>query len=288
MYIHRCFSIALIFFCMIYSFSFQSYAGDSCSISSVQDPVATPPLCRGKSVNALLSATTSQPDFSNVTDILQGERNLLQVDDLVIQNPTSKLEDVATPFSNTFRNYMAFTEDKEVTNTTRPDIIAVSDNCNTNNGGDLGPTVYPYGSPSAQQTNAVRMFNLDRDLIVTFSLKEGSLCAVFSSSITIQDPLGILSIPVLDLSGNYAQRPVFTHSAVGDFNNDGYEDILIIKGGTRPGMFVISAVDPDDPGLGVMLGPYRNFPKVGDIFFIITIKSYVVSCNWRLQWRYYN
>lgn len=267
MYIYRYLSIALIFFCMIFTISFQSVAGDSCKISSVQDPVlSTPPLCRGKSINALLSATTSQPNFSNVTDILQGERNLLQVDDLVIQNPTSKLEDVSTPFSNTFLDFIVFTEDKELTEVIGPDIIAVSDNCNTNNGGNLGPTVFPYGSPSAQQTNAVRMFNLDRDLIVTFSLKEGSLCADSAASITIQDPLGLISIPVRNLTGNYGERPTFTQSAVGDFNDDGYEDILIMKGTQRPGMFVISAVDPDNPGLGVKLGPFRAFPKIGDIF----------------------
>jgi len=266
MHIFRDLLLSLIFFCMIFSLSFQSLADDSCSINSVQDPVAAPPLCRGKSINALLSATTAEPNFSNVTDILQGERNLLQVDDIVIQNPTSKLEDVVTPFSNTFLDFIAFTEDKEVAELIGPDIIAVSDNCNTNNGGSLGPTVYPYGSPSAQQTNAVRMFNLDRDLIVTFSLKQGSLCAASAASITIQDPLGLLSIPVHVVSGNRGERPVFTHSAVGDFDNDGYDDILIIKGGPRPGMFVISAVDPDNPGLGVRLGSFKPFPKIGDAF----------------------
>lgn len=262
MYIFKYFSLTLIFLSMSIAISFPSLAGDSCRINAVEDPVlSTPPLCRGKSINALLSATTSQPNFSNVTDILQGERNLLQVDDLVIKNPTSKLAANVDGGSNTFLDFIVFTEDKAITEVIGPDIIATSNNCDTNNGG-TGNTTFPYGSPSAQQTNAVRMFNLDRDLIVTYSLKEGSNCINNATSITTQDPLGIVSIPVRDNVGTKrSSYPDFMHSAVGDFNNDGYEDILIIKGGVESGMFVISANDPDVPESGYHLGPFKQFQQ---------------------------
>jgi len=260
MHIFRHLFLSLILLSTMFSLSFSSLASDSCRINKAEDPVlSTPPLCVGRSIDALLSATTAEPNFSNVTDILQGERNLLPVDDLVIKNPTSKLSDTVTPVSNTFLDFIAFTENKQVTEIIGPDIIATSNNCDTNNGGP--GTTYPYGSPSAQQTNAVRMFNLSRDLIVTYSLKEGSGCVSNATSITTQDPLGSVFIPVRNLNNNYGANPDFSQSTVGDFNNDGYEDILIIKGGVKSGMFVISAEDPDAPEFGYRLGPYKQFAQ---------------------------
>ncbi len=252
-------SISVLLLCAIWFLPFPSKAGESCRINrAVQDPVsATPPLCVGRSVSTLLSATTAEPNFSSVTDILQGERNLLPVDDMVIMNPTARLpqqQQIGTP--TTIQDFFAFTENKRVTELTGPDIIAVSDGCNTNSG-----AFFPYGSPSAQQTNAVRMFNLDRDLVVTYSLKQDSGCNNSASIITTRDPLGLVSVPEQNINGIRGNFPDFLQSAVGDFNNDGYEDILIIKGGFEGGMFVISANDPDNPSAGLFLGPFHTFAK---------------------------
>jgi len=240
-------------------------ADDSCRIQSVQDhAVSTPPLCRGKSVNALLSATTAEPDFSDVDDILQGERNLLPVDDLVLMNPTSRLPNQASSnVTTTIRDFFLFTNNKTVTDFIDPGPLFIRD-CDPN-----GPEPFngfPYGMPTPQQTDAVRMFNLDRDVVVTYSMNNRSISSVckggtLTTSITIQDPLGLITIPELQVANHSIP---FMHSVVADYNQDDYEDVLIFtgaSGGLNATLYVYTAVDPDNPEKGVKRVLSTIFPR---------------------------
>jgi len=225
-----------------------------------------PPLCKGKSVNALLSASTGEPDFSNVDDILQGERNLLPVDDLIVMNPTSRLPN--EPISSSteiIRDFFFFTNNKAVTELIEPEPILINQDCNTNGPSNGFPPVgFPYGIPSRQQTNAVRMFNLDRDVVVTYARDAPTECSFNTRNyvITIQDVLGEITFPETSIPrfGDPIKDYGFDKSVVGDFNLDGYEDILLITGPGEPSMRVVTAIDPDVPEMGVKFGSRRPLP----------------------------
>lgn len=128
------------------------------------------------------------------------------------------------------------------------------------------------------------MFNIDRDVVVTYSVGRwgnfvaSSVCQ--GISIITQDPLGLLSIPDININGDtvYSIQPYFLQSAVGDFNQDGYEDILIIKGGRDSSMFVLTAEDPDVPELGLKLvGPFELFPSTNGFSAMNAMSSPVIG-----------
>ena len=159
----------IVFSCVISFFPFISRANDSCKIQSVQATVNTPPLCRGKSVNALLSATTAEPDFSDVDDILQGERSLLPVDDLVVMNPTGVRPNQACVRETSVRDGFFLTANKNVNSFINKGQL-IAGQCTTNCSTAPVKGSFLYGAPSAQQTNSVRIFNIDRDVVVTYSV----------------------------------------------------------------------------------------------------------------------
>jgi hypothetical protein len=255
-------NISLIILLIFFFISISSIADDSCKIPKLQDPVVSgvPGLCKGKPVNALLSASTGEPDFSNVDDILQGERTLLPVDDLVVMNPRARTPSDPETGLILIQDFFFFTEDEQISELITPLAIGAAE-CAIN-GGSSNAGSFPYGAPSPQQTNSVRMFNLDRDLVVTYSiLGSSSDCVDSGLVITTQDPMGMVSVPVFLPQGLYNELPFFLQSTVGDFNDDGYEDILMTRGGPDSGMFIITARDPNIPEMGLKLGPYTAFPK---------------------------
>jgi hypothetical protein len=249
-------TIALAF--CIFAISPAVLADESCSIKTPETDVGAPPLCKGRSIDALLSAETEEPDFGGVNDILQGVRTIFPAEDLIVMNPNSRLPNGPQTALIRIRDFFFFTEDEQVTQYVEPLPIAVTE-CNTNGGGDTPDWL--YGAPSPQQTNSVRMFNLDRDVVVTYSIRSSSSnCALSGLVVATQDPLGVVFVPSLFPTGLYNKLPFFLQSAVGDFNGDGYEDILIIRGGADSGMFIITARDPNVPGNGLKVGPYVAFP----------------------------
>lgn len=276
---HALLAVALIFIAVIHADS--AYA--KCKISSAgpteaESPDAvggTPPLCKGRTNLAnMLSATTGEPDFSDNDDILDGFRDMLPVDDLVMMNPTAKNKGEATSTPTTIQNFYFLTNDKQVTDYIVPPVIDTAP-CSTN--GPANP--YPFGMPSPQQTQVLRMFDLDRDVVVTYAANQNAdpdQCLGLSTkgnrniSITVDDPMGEIFIPVMTLN---TLSVYFIQSAGYDFNGDGYDDMLIMSGDYDPIIFVISAVDPDDPGLGVKISSITSIsnsqsamssPVVGD------------------------
>ncbi len=252
----------LVFFGILMLTLSALQADQECEISTSEAPVAsTPDLCKGRTVKeALLSEETGEPNFSNVDDILQGERELLLVNDLVFGNPTARLasQTQTDPIHpNLYLSYLLTGDDN---------VAEVQDQgekrSNTKCFGFNGPYFeFVYGIPTPIQTQTARMFNLDRDLVVTYGPDVDEFLfyctnqgGVKNFSFQVFDPQHEISVPVRLRNTNAVS---FQQSAVADFDRDGFDDVLFAAGrnssDTHPRLLVLSAKDPNDPSAGVAL-----------------------------------
>ena len=165
------------------------------------------------------------PDFSNVTDILGGQRHLLRNDDLVLDvAPALTLN----PFLSQGLNITA-----------GPPFDFESSNC-----------------PGVLQSRVGRLFNTPRDSIVTLAgtASAGPGCTGGSNlALYIHDPEDRSNKSQTDLTTNAN----FSQIALADFNGDGYADIIFLNQGSAS---VLTAQNPNDASQGLAFGPPLVLP----------------------------
>jgi hypothetical protein len=154
---------------------------------------------------------------TDTDDVLNGQRYLVRADDLVVADPAS------TSSTSTDVDYFALdTDDMSIT---------TSDSVAATNLVSLSCVSHSSTSvPFPQQTQTMRMFNLANDVIVTLAPTAGSSgtdCSNQQSgamTFYIDDPLSGKRYTSV-VSGDIRNR--WLHTAVGDFDGDGFDDLFI-------------------------------------------------------------
>lgn len=171
------------------------------------------------------------PCFTNVTDILNGRRQLLPTDDLVVTG-TFKVD------SESFQD---------------TDIWTLP----TTNSAVSGQTQFsPYSTVTGSPADAFkadsrigRMFNLPNDVVVTVAPtgRVGNLQLL----VKIKDTSNTVTIP--DSIVAFSQNAVLHSITLGDITGDGFDDLFVsFAEGSFGGVTVAaSAVDVDDPSKGL-------------------------------------
>jgi hypothetical protein len=168
-------------------------------------------------------AGAADPDFTNVTDILGGQRHLLRDDDLVIGQAPN------------FQRYVLETQGLQIANQNAATVV------NASCGGNI-PTPPPF------QTRVGRPFNLNHDVIVSLAplRTAGSGCSgAPNMGLYIQDPQNAANNSLTDLT----LSPNFTQIVLADFNGDGFADIFFLNDQFA---IVYTAKDPNDPAQGLI------------------------------------
>jgi len=193
----------------------------------------------------------SDPDYSQIADFTGGRTHLLRNDDLVMTfNYQSNNETRGTLFTaGTAASQGVLLNDRR--------IIPQGPGC-TNSAG----CQYDYHQFVGNRPAIGRFFNTDRDTVVQYPiLLDGYPYFVSLVGKTVTTP-----VPSAGLTWKTAQNINFVTggdsflAAVGDFNQDGYDDLLMAWSNTsafpsNPKMCVATAVDVNDPGKGFKFGP---------------------------------
>ncbi len=175
-----------------------------------------------------------QSCFTNVSDILNGQRHLLRTDDLLI----------AGQFGAVFAGAILDTSNSAVSASAASSLAGNNNACL-----DFTPTF--------RTAVSARMFNLNHD--VTMSVA----CVLEDFPYTLSlyfDPDPDLPKPLFVQTGFGSQSGNFQLlSTVADFTGDGYDDVVLAgwsdEGGPIvPSAFVLSAVDPNVPSKGMRVG----------------------------------
>jgi hypothetical protein len=169
-----------------------------------------------------LVGAAEPPDFSNVTDILGGQRHLLRNDDLVL--------DVAP----SLQRYVFQTQGLQI----------ASQNATT---------VGNLNCPGVLQSRVGRLFNLPNDVIVTLAgtISPGPGCTGDPNmALYIHDPHQ--QDGSNDSRTDFSANPQDSQIALADFNGDGYADIIFLNQGSAT---VLPAQDTNDASKGLTFGP---------------------------------
>jgi hypothetical protein len=189
-------------------------------------------------------AGAADPDFTNVADILGGQRHLLRDDDLVFGQVPN------------FQRYVLGTSGLQIANQEAETVVSAS----------CGGTI---PSPMPFQTRVGRLFNLNRDVMVSLAplSTAGSGCGGNPNmAFYIQDPQDASNTS----QSSETLSPNFNQLALADFNGDGYTDLFYLNDQFA---IIYTAANPDEPSQGVtevaQLGlgaPYapRADPVTGD------------------------
>jgi hypothetical protein len=204
-----------------------------------------------------------QPCFSDVPDILHGERHLLRIDDLVVTgvwNPNTQALGALLPTSNT-----TITQ-------------ATSSRLNVSIGGTCASSPETVDSLSNAVAVGGRMFNLDHDVVLSAVAQNNRTNPNFEPNcdvVVFADPDG-LPVPAIFVPSGFAYSAITQlYAAVADFTGDGYDEIvlagLIPNAGTGMLMQVLTAVDPDNPSQGVKAGDVGGpFGTSAQVFTLTT------------------
>jgi hypothetical protein len=173
------------------------------------------------------------PNFDDIDDPLNGQRVLANVVNLVVNNPG---------YSNnqtTEQNIVLATENGAISGATTQSILTVD--CQTSSS----------GLPFPQQTRLVRLFNQANDVILTLaptSAASGDNCAGTNNmAFHVVDTLNSAH----DTTTTTTLGASLVQLGVGDFNQDGFDDVLVLNDAE---LFVVTAADINTPSSGLIIG----------------------------------
>ena len=187
------------------------------------------PAARAGIVLAVLAALTAglawaaDPDFSDVSDILGGQRHLLRNDDLVIGQIVAFQRDVLLTAGLTIASQSI--------------APVVSAPC-----GGQAPQPPPF------QTRVGRLFNLDHDVVVILAplSTAGPGCSGSPNlALYVQDPQN----PANDSQTRITVSPNFNQIVLADFDGDGRADVLFLNDQFA---VIFTAANPDNPAQGLI------------------------------------
>ena len=177
------------------------------------------------------TSNAPEPDYSNVSDILNGQRTLLQDDDLIVTafNPNGGLN--RTPSLT-----------GTIMNTANGKVSAVQP---TSSGLNIG-------DDRIHKLFTGRFYQSDKDLVIrAVPTLIGSL-----PYLLVTDGSNLVAAPRLP---NGAERDVTFSAAVGDFNGDGYADFAVNYGpGDETGKMVVYSGANSDGTKNLRFGPART------------------------------
>ncbi len=186
------------------------------------------------------AARATAQTVADTDDVLSGTSYLVRSDDLVVADPAS--------ISSTETKAQYFGLDTDDMTISTADTVAAKKVV------DLSCVAHsPSSVPFPQQTQTMRMFNLPNDVIVTFAPTEGAGGTDCSNqqagtmTFYIDDPVAgrrYTSIASIDV------RNRWLHTAVGDFNGDGFDDLFI---STDEWTYIATANDTSSPASGVSI-----------------------------------
>ncbi|HSU43257.1 MAG TPA: hypothetical protein VLN42_03485 [Casimicrobiaceae bacterium] len=185
-----------------------------------------------------------QSCFTDVGDILNGQRHLLRTDDLLIGGL----------FGSAFAGAILDTTNSTVTASAASRLTGSNSQCL-----DFSPTFRTAAS--------ARMFNLNHDVTMSVACWGGfpyTLALYFDPDPDLPKPL-FLSTNFGDRNGDNFQL----FSIAADFTGDGYDDIALVGSTANadhfvPSAVVLTAVDPGAPDKGIRAGnpAFFDFPSV--------------------------
>jgi hypothetical protein len=184
---------------------------------------------------ALNPCIAGQSCFTDVTDILNGQRHLLRVDDLV----------VAGQFGSTFAGAILNTANSTITAARHRAWRAL-----------------PMRAKGRSALASARMFNLNHDVTLSASGAVPQALPLSSSYPPMSIPTRTYQPYTMQTNFGDTSFPGFPFrilSVVADFTGDGYDDVAFVGlaanfGGEQhqvPDAIVVSAVDPNTPGSGL-------------------------------------
>lgn len=189
-------------------------------------------------------ALAQSPDFTDVDDILEGRRVLVDVADLLAVEPHPN----GSGSSTTPSRLVLYTDDgKIVSETASSDGVR---NCEPSNS---------CINPFPQQERIVRLFSLPHEV------KVAAVATANATGTDCQGPNN-LAIRVDDLVTGSSTMTVLSASnaflqlGVGDFDFDGMDDLVLIN---SVEMFAFNAQDVDDPTAGIARHAATQLPAAG-------------------------
>lgn len=195
------------------------------------------------------SLPVAAQSLADTDDVLDGQRYLVRADDLVLADPA--LVNPDTPVTRV--SYFELnTDDMVITNSETVGATTLdTPACAAN----------PQEStPFPQQTQTMRLFNLPNDVIVTLAPSSGTSgfgCAsgqTNNMTFFIDDPHGGSSYS--HEVGSPGLTNGWLHSAVADFNADGFDDLFVISDKSA---YVVTAEDVDTPSAGIRIASSMTF-----------------------------
>jgi hypothetical protein len=185
-----------------------------------------------------------QSCFTDVSDILNGQRHLLRTDDLLIGGL----------FGSVFAGAILDTSNSTVTASAAASLTGNNGQCL-----DFAPTFRTAAS--------ARMFNLNHDVTMSVACWGGfpyTLALYFDPDSDLPKPLFVNTN-----FGDNADDQFQLLSTVADFTGDGYDDVALVGMTANadhlvPSALVLTAVDPNAPGKGIRAGKpnFFDFPSV--------------------------
>src|SRR5262249_43972880 len=204
----------------------------------VAAPALTAILPGQPAIAQLNPCVPGQSCFTNVSDILNGQRHLLRTDDLLI----------AGQFGGVFAGARLDTSNSTV-------IASAASSLTGNNDGCL------EFSPTFRTAASARMFSLNHDVTMSVACAEGiSACRLSLYFDPAPDlPKGMLLDTSFGNGGLHGGSFTFQlFSTAADFTGDGYDDVVLVGPGNGlhliPEAIALSAVDPNVPSKGIRAG----------------------------------
>ena len=185
-----------------------------------------------------------QSCFSDVSDILNGQRHLLRTDDLLM----------AGQFGDVFAGAALDTTNSAVTASAASSLSGHSSAC-------------PDFTPTFRTAVSARMFDLNHDVTMSVACWGGfpyTLALYFDPDPDLPKPLYVNTN-----FGDRADDNFQLFSTTADFTGDGYDDVALVGMTANadhfvPSAVVLTAVDPNVPGKGIRAGNpnFFDFPSV--------------------------